>query len=653
MQVSLRKPNLFSSSRGNMNIIANNHPIGSGGSNVTKVRCQPYHPDLCTDHRMSSGKPECLRCTSTGRRCDGYQPPKTWLFELKGEREPSPGPSFSSRSALASSHSPEESRALQFYDEKTAPTCTNYCSPHFWKVTVLAAAQLHPSVKYITIATAELHASLEELTDQPGLSRLRFMQNYSKAVALLTKGSNSLDTEVILICCLLFSRCENFQGDPMAGLLHIEGGARLLREWRASIPQRFGRLEPQNRNPDLIEQEIAPIIDRIEAQIATSRNLPPGQRQRSPSTTPGEGTPAPETPAKPSIPEAYDTFCMARDQLNDVIQWIRRALSWDSVAAIAIPVHSTSSSQEAKALLAQWLLAFNSYNPQPGGMHEKEFLRRECLLLRAHHRAASIMAESLPSSTSEMVFDDHLDNFKALLKETSAAAIPPTAPSISFHFGFSLGLIPPLFLIATRCREPLLRKEAVAILRSTHRSEGCWDSCSAALIAEHVINIEERGLTVIQSAADITTFSRLRLVGAEVDYPNQQLVLRVARQPFSDGLDQPIEEGRVSWRTVVGQDRDIVEWVSQFQFRSQFRRSSSSTTTTTSFQPDDGSLVLSWHFADLRRFSDCFLDTQPLDKLLGPAGYQGLIRPERGICRHTAAMRIGGEITDVTGDVGG
>jgi len=432
-------------------------------------------------------------------------------------------------------------------------------------VTVPSAARLHASVKHITIAIAELHASIEDLTDQTGLSRLGFMQHYSRAVTLITQRPNTLPTEVVLICCLLFSACENFQGDSMAGLLHIQGGVKLLREWSTSASLRPSQtIIPQARPSDLIQREIAPILEHIESQISTARNTSSSQRQASSLITSStDVTPAPGTPPKPSIAEKYETFCTARDQLNDAIQWISRALNWDDSSVFIDPAAST---QEATDLLSQWLMAFSKYTPRPGGKHEKEFLRREflrreCLIMRAHHRAVSIMVESL-SVNSEMVYDQHLDSFKTLLEECSAAAIPPVASAVSFHFGFSLGLIPPLFLIATRCRDPAIRKEALAVLRSTHRSEGCWDSCSAALIAEYVVEIQERGLTVIQSAGDITAFSRLRLVGADVDYADQQLVLRVARFPF-DGLGSAVEIERISWRTVVGQDRDTVEWVSQ------------------------------------------------------------------------------------------
>lgn len=40
---------------------------------------------------------------------------------------------------------------------------------------------------------------------------------------------------------------------------------------------------------------------------------------------------------------------------------------------------------------------------------------------------------------------------------------------------------------------------------------------------------------------------------------------------------------------------------------------------------------------------------QPLDKILVAAGYQGIIRPEQGICRHTAALSMGEDVVPFAG----
>ena len=49
----------------------------------------------------------------------------------------------------------------------------------------------------------------------------------------------------------------------------------------------------------------------------------------------------------------------------------------------------------------------------------------------------------------------------------------------------------PLFLIATRCRDPLVRRRALVLLLNYRRREGVWDSLAAGMIAAQVLKQEE------------------------------------------------------------------------------------------------------------------------------------------------------------------
>lgn len=66
-------------------------------------------------------------------------------------------------------------------------------------------------------------------------------------------------------------------------------------------------------------------------------------------------------------------------------------------------------------------------------------------------------------------------------------------PSI---FLVTLGIITPLYMCATRCRDSVTRHQAIALLFYCQRREGLWDSEVAARIATRIVSIEE-------AAADI------------------------------------------------------------------------------------------------------------------------------------------------------
>lgn len=65
------------------------------------------------------------------------------------------------------------------------------------------------------------------------------------------------------------------------------------------------------------------------------------------------------------------------------------------------------------------------------------------------------------------------------------------ANHIKPSFSADLGIVPPLYVVATKCRSPLLRRQAIQLLRSSSRREGMWDSELTARIGSWIMNIEE------------------------------------------------------------------------------------------------------------------------------------------------------------------
>lgn len=89
------------------------------------------------------------------------------------------------------------------------------------------------------------------------------------------------------------------------------------------------------------------------------------------------------------------------------------------------------------------------------------------------------------------------------------------SPSVSLSscssktFSLDLGITACMFNVAAHCRDPNIRRRAVRVLRSSKIQEGVWDSVAIAAIAEKWIEIEEEGLDIVTSCADIPASSRL------------------------------------------------------------------------------------------------------------------------------------------------
>lgn len=77
-------------------------------------------------------------------------------------------------------------------------------------------------------------------------------------------------------------------------------------------------------------------------------------------------------------------------------------------------------------------------------------------------------------------------------------------------FTLDMGIIGPVFNAATLCRDPVIRRKAVQVLRSAARQEGCFNSHVCAIVAEQAIAIEE-------AAAGTASGSLLRIL-PELNY---------------------------------------------------------------------------------------------------------------------------------------
>ena len=111
----------------------------------------------------------------------------------------------------------------------------------------------------------------------------------------------------------------------------------------------------------------------------------------------------------------------------------------------------------------------------------------------------------------ETATDRDIPSFSAALNlaeelqqsQQAAAAsntLQPGQDSFNSTFFFDMEVVAPLYMIATKCRHALLRRRAIALLRSITRREGLWDSQEAAAVAERVMAHEEAELTTLDGS---------------------------------------------------------------------------------------------------------------------------------------------------------
>ena len=140
--------------------------------------------------------------------------------------------------------------------------------------------------------------------------------------------------------------------------------------------------------------------------------------------------------------------------------------------------------------------------------------RRAAAVLQMNRRQFDLslmLAASSPDNRPDPTWwDDKLSYFNDIIKH-AAAAVELTdeetvsAPCFSLDYGINVHL----YIVAVRCRDPIIRRRAIALIRSANRFEGIWRSDIVAHIAERIVQLEEEGLGNVRSCHDIPKEARL------------------------------------------------------------------------------------------------------------------------------------------------
>lgn len=150
-------------------------------------------------------RPACLRCTSTGRSCDGY-------------------------SALAIADLPfdipgteQERHSYHYFRLQTATAILGSQDASYWTTSLLQLSYSQPAVKHALVAMASIHEALESTgwslqandNERGRALRLFSWKQYNDAIheVLRATATNSMPLEILIVLCLLVSACTQVRSD--------------------------------------------------------------------------------------------------------------------------------------------------------------------------------------------------------------------------------------------------------------------------------------------------------------------------------------------------------------------------------------------------------------------------------------------------------
>ena len=495
--------------------------------------------------KCDEGKPVCTRCSSTGRTCEGYQhlialPLNTVQINILTNKK--------------------ELRSYQYFRERTSSELSSYYDRVFWNRIVLQTSYSNLALNHVIAAIGALHESLDSIFDTSvppwhvESQRHLAIQQCNKAIALLTHEANKPPpTSVVLLSCILFMTFDYLENRCEAGLDHLSSGVAILNQWRRS--PKF--CSTPKSEIDLIEDHLAPMLQRSTtsaAQILESDDSPLKGRS-------GRDMASGTCPTK--LPEIFLNIQDAHNCLQSLLDHMFASII--SLACGPLRYKLEETIYEYQNVLRGWLDKFNAFSIitlslyKAAGDRVRAF-QRAADLLKVHCRVGRILISTVPYA-DESHFDAHLEDFEEITSlcrelielEDHASQHPTSMLSVALSFSFDLGIISPLFLVGSRCRNPELRREAIRLLYVSRRREGVWSAFISAMVVERIVMIEESTVKASQSEADIPAANRLRLVRVSYDpgWAAEQVlpgndhppvfVFRWVRSPFNE-VDGPFEE---------------------------------------------------------------------------------------------------------------
>ncbi|KAF5862177.1 hypothetical protein ETB97_012074 [Aspergillus alliaceus] len=477
--------------------------------------------------KCDEARPTCARCTSTGRKCDGY-PTGSTASKVKG--------TLQTHLSLQPFTDAGEGMSFDYFCRHTVSQLFGYVdTSSFWRHIILQMCYSEPVVRYAAMSLSDLHRSFADSLNPGGRSNNMMKRERSALVHYLSALSHmkfmvrsqirSMDS--VLMACLLLSSIEIFQGRHEAADIHLrcalqvsgmvgDTGLRLQR-WHASDTTMMsnhpmlGTLVRLRFQCDMFLNVSSAIPHHL---AHAAQHFSPTKQNQFTSLSEARDilfthidqftrlvnrtvlTQIATTPGDIGDRRKYSAAMVASgEQLRQLqVEGLSDLLRWDGAY---------------QAFLAQHAHAFSPYEQHAATVVElyRDILR---IMLRLDH------------SKGELAPDPFEQDFGLLLSRIQMLISDPTEPAVTPDgqpvFTLEMGLVPLLYSIASDCRGHAIRHAALAILAASPRREGTWDGTAVYEVARRCVALEETSrLEGEMAACGIPQRNRILGLEAQID----------------------------------------------------------------------------------------------------------------------------------------
>lgn len=453
-----------------------------------------------------------------------------------------PSPMLSPQPSLGLNLTPSEMMYFDIFRTQTATELSGFFDSGFWSRRVLQECHSEAAIRHAAVALGALYKTLGQRSESlprkspnqgPQSDNIEHWQmaikQYSDAcnAMVLIDGRGQRSHQIIIMASILLACFDSFIGDHKQAIIQVQTGLGLMEGLRERQSQHL-----QTLSDDGLDEELATMFTRLAIQAKTydmAFHFPQPYvvllRSYSPCSPASSSHGSPRSDGSWLMPEGFSSLSEARaasDRITEMtLRFVDGMFSATQDGKGLLPPSWAKHSLEYKAQLDAWSEAFE---PILHSRSSPTFTVREkagIAALKMFHVCTQILV-TMVFSSSEDDYDAFLPHFETIVdlgqevvvdEERRAAATQcpnldkcTHRPShriqdsrgshisvahIKPSFSADLGIVPPLFIVATKCRVPTTRRRAIQLLRSCARREGMWDSELLAHISTWVMNLEE------------------------------------------------------------------------------------------------------------------------------------------------------------------
>ncbi|RGP79045.1 sarcosine oxidase [Fusarium longipes] len=482
--------------------------------------------------------------SSTGRKCDGYQ------------ASPSPKSHEASPTSIVSTYANSiNADLIQFFVEKTLDDFQTFFPDNLWSTKILQIAHTEDCIKNGVMALSHFHRLYLTHQQWQQVDPAPALKHYNLAIKTILCTSNDITSQghVLVLSCIIFICIELLQGKTESAISLFRYGCSMIQQYRKTRPSTYTTMNSPCTDAEETFRLAEACLKRIAVQFLTVNPLATYQPSRKHANRISNKLVADIDPSLwflfyntfgSNVALQTTTFTSLADAREALLEIIVEQASpgLKNKSARDIIAHS--------AKVTRWGELFDALLVQ---LNDSEKLlsdaeRRSIALLQLHRKYLEINVAKYAYGRGDPCFwDKFIPEFDEIVRYAATAAGLEqdytrrnwcTDSSQKAYFHIDLGFTSVLISVIARCRDPFVRRRAIAVMLADRVQEGAFSGSESARVGARVMELEEaRSGKEVKCSSDIPQEARVRTIRVHLAGEEERIRLVYG---FSKGCVQEV-----------------------------------------------------------------------------------------------------------------